>query len=280
MLNAVQGTDRFPVDVTRLALEYTQKVFPDDPITGVVARDFDGFEGILKKGKKEGDGWRIGYAKGITSTGRKNFTVAHELGHYFVHRHKYPNGIQCKPEDLAIWDSEYNRVEAEANRFAANLLMPFDSFRNAISPKDDVTFDDLGGVAQQFGVSLTAATLRWLEYTNKRAVFVVSRDGYILWSRSSKPAFRSGAYIKTMGLAPIEVPAASPTQSSSIDRKHYETINHPAGVWLNEAAIEHAVVSDYYELGISLLQLQNSTPVSEIGEEEVEDVFERFSKQR
>jgi hypothetical protein len=82
MLNAVHGPDRFPVDVERLAVEYTSKVFPNDPITKIVPRDFPDFDGILRKGNRQGDGWRIGYSTRITSRGRIRFTIAHEFGHY------------------------------------------------------------------------------------------------------------------------------------------------------------------------------------------------------
>ena len=65
------------------------------------------------------------------------------------------------------------------------MLMPLDDFRARIGPDDKPSMDDLGGAAQRYGVSLTAAALRWLEYTNRRAVFVVSRDGGAKWARSS-----------------------------------------------------------------------------------------------
>lgn len=78
-----------------------------------------------------------------------------------------------------------------------NMLMPLDDFRARIGPDDKPSMDDLGGAAQRYGVSLTAAALRWLEYTNRRAVFVVSRDGGAKWARSSQPALKSGRFYRT-----------------------------------------------------------------------------------
>ena len=60
----------------------------------------------------------------------------------------------------------------------------------------------------RYRVSLIAAVLRWLEYTNRRAVLVVSREGFILWARSSEPALKSGAFFRTSA-GPIEIPAGS-----------------------------------------------------------------------
>lgn len=58
---------------------------------------------------------------------RKRFTVAHELGHYFLHRDRLAVGII---------DGILNReqgttdpIEYEANEFAADLLMPEEMFR-------------------------------------------------------------------------------------------------------------------------------------------------------
>ena len=40
--------------------------------------------------------------------------------------------------------------------------------------------------------------LRWLEYTNHRAVFVVSRDGGAQSARSSQPALKSARFYRTV----------------------------------------------------------------------------------
>ena len=43
-----------------------------------------------------------------------------------------------------------------------------------------VSFDLLGHCAERYGVSLTAAALRWTEIAEKRAVLVASRDDQAL----------------------------------------------------------------------------------------------------
>lgn len=271
---AVMGGDRFPVDVETLALDYSQKKFPDDPITRIRERDTEDFEGFLAPhpgGKPE---WGIGYASSITSDGRRRFTIAHEFGHYLIHRKKFPNGFQCSPDDMAAWDSEYNRLEAEANQFAANLLMPRDDFRSQIDPKAKVDFDDLGRCAERYDVSLMAATLRWLSFTERRALLVVSRDGYIRWARSSTPAFKSGAYIKSSVSPPVPVPYESPINLQSMTPGAAPLVQHPERVWLSEPVEEHALVSTRYDLGLSLLLLGNSGPVAQRDEDDAPDLLE------
>jgi len=36
---------------------------------------------------------------------------------------------------------------------------------------------------------ITAEILRWLEYTNRRSILIVSNEGFARWSKASEPAF-------------------------------------------------------------------------------------------
>jgi Zn-dependent peptidase ImmA (M78 family) len=69
----------------------------------------------------------------MASLGRINFTLAHEFGHYLLHRIAYPDGFYCS-QQLVAWDTEYVQIEHQANVFGANFLMPLDDFRRQISP--------------------------------------------------------------------------------------------------------------------------------------------------
>ena len=85
---------------------------------------------------------------------RQRFTAAHELGHFVLHR----ESVGHKNEDNYLLRSEgmSNRQEAEANKFAASLLMPFDLIEEAMksgitTPKD---------LAKHFKVSEIAMSIR------------------------------------------------------------------------------------------------------------------------
>lgn len=91
-------------------------------------------------------------------------------------------------------DAESEREE-EADTFASFLLMPFDGYRNQIGGQE-MTRDLLGHVTDRFGVSLLAATRKWIEFTNTRAAMVVARDGFALWGRASTSACKSGVFIR------------------------------------------------------------------------------------
>lgn len=56
------------------------------------------------------------------TSSRQRFTCAHELAHYLLHEDKISSGIV----DTVLYRSQLsNALEAEANRLAADLLMPF-----------------------------------------------------------------------------------------------------------------------------------------------------------
>lgn len=84
---------------------------------------------------------------------RQEFTIAHELGHFFLHEKKQSD-IFYRSQ---IWhlNDEKKEEEKEANWFAASLLMPEKYVRHYYS----ITHD-LEKLAQLFGVSITAVYYR------------------------------------------------------------------------------------------------------------------------
>lgn len=96
------------------------------------------------------------YLSTDTSEIRDRFTIAHELGHYVVHflwpRHHKGRDIE------AMTAGRYgsDRIEWEANWFAAAFLMPEKEFR----AKMDEFGGDLISVADYFAVSVSAAEVR------------------------------------------------------------------------------------------------------------------------
>jgi len=90
-----------------------------------------------------------------TGPNRDRFTIAHELGHYFLH-YLYPkqNGADIQTMEAQRYGS--GPVEWEANWFAAGFLMPATKFAER--------YEDLNGsialLADEFGVSVEAARIR------------------------------------------------------------------------------------------------------------------------
>ena len=255
ILNAVLGEDHFPIVVAQVAKEISRQLYPDDPIMRVTGDSLRSFEGALVRARAGRKGWGILFNSDIASTGRINFTLAHEFGHYLLHRASYPDGFNCLTEDMVRWDTEYGRIEHQANVFASYLLMPLDDFRRQLSPRAAADFDALGGCADRYDVSLTAAALKWLSYTERRAVLVVSRDGYMLWAWSSKAAYRTGAFFKTAS-RPRPIPAMSLAARGRKGGTPAAASEFEEGTWFDrEPCTELALFSDRYDFTISLLQL-------------------------
>lgn len=275
LLNAVFGADRYPIDIPMIAQEYSKQRFPDDPIVSVLGDDLPSFDGALFKARDGRKGWGIIYNTAIKSKGRINFTLAHEFGHYLLHRIAYPNGFECGQQQIMRWDSEYGQVEHQANVFAANFLMPLDDFRRQVPDNAKVDIDMLRGCADRYNVSLVAAVLRWLGYTRKRAILVVSREGYILWARSSEPAWRTGAFFKTSA-GPVEIPAAALPSRPEMLIDGRGSIDHATGVWLREPAREMTIFAEHYDYSLSLLLLDDARPAYFQDEETEPDTFDKF----
>jgi hypothetical protein len=279
VLNAVLGKDRFPVDVALVAKEYSMQRYPDDPVSLVVGRSLPNFDGALYRAPPGKKGWGIFYNSAIASQGRINFTLAHEFGHYLIHRLTYPDGIQCGEQDVVRWDSEYGQIEHQANVFSAGLLMPLDDFRRQLPERDKVDLDMISGCADRYRVSLIAAVLRWLQYTARRAVLVVSRDGYILWSRASQAALTTGAFFRTSG-SPIAIPANSLAGRQDMMVDGRAGVDLPPGVWFPEPVREMTIFAEQYDFAVTLLLLENEYRYRQLGEEREEDVYDRFMSRR
>lgn len=116
--------------------------------------------------------------------------------------------------------------------------------------------------------------LRWLEFTERRAVLVVSTDGFILWSRSSAAALKTGVYFRT-SRGPIEIPAESLAARQDLLIDARVGINHGPGVWFNEPVHEMTIFAEQYDFTLSLLLLQNDT--SAFGENPVPDFFDQMT---
>ena len=97
------------------------------------------------------------YLNSSQSETTKAFTLAHELGHFLLH--KGAENFRIDIEDYATEDTD--NEETEANYFAGTLLMPANKFLVALKEAKNVS-----EVADAFGVSVPAveARIKWLRH--------------------------------------------------------------------------------------------------------------------
>lgn len=124
------------------------------------------------------------YANHLPNEGFKRFTIAHELGHFFIEGHALKllaSGIHTSRDNLGSSDP----FERQANFFATALLMPEPEFSRALWDCEA----DLEGVrylANRFAVSLTTAAIRMAELSEEGIAVVVSSGTSIEYCVTSK----------------------------------------------------------------------------------------------
>lgn len=108
---------------------------------------------------------------------RQRFTIAHEIGHFMLHRQSENSLFVDKKYEVYRRDEKSSdgddRQEREANRFAAALLMPKEILKKEIKRQQLDLIDDTDAyvLAKRFGVSTQA-----LGFRLARLEFDVGRD--------------------------------------------------------------------------------------------------------
>lgn len=143
----------FPIDIEFIAKSRGLKVVPyplDDDVSGVLA--IEGGQGTIGYNQKE-------------PRTRKRFTIAHELGHFELHR-QYSNLFVDKQfiyRSQTSGDTKEKLVmEQEANLFASMILMPSDVLRREVEKMEiDLGNEDgLRYLSKAFDVSISAMSVR------------------------------------------------------------------------------------------------------------------------
>ena len=146
----IEARKSAPVDVFSLPAKLgvrLREAFLADDISGMLERDQDTFLITLSAND---------------SVTRKRFTLAHELGHYMLHRNLVGDGVDDDRAYRSTQAGKYHNTligpheETQANKFAASLLMP-DALINAEWAKAQ---GDVGHMAKLFGVSKHAMSIR------------------------------------------------------------------------------------------------------------------------
>ena len=110
--------------------------------------------GMIRKDAERGGS--SGYAIFVNATHherRRRFTIAHEIAHFILHDHLIGDGIS----DDALYRSGLSgAVEAQANRYAADILMPW----HLVNAEIESGNDTLPGLARKFNVSQSAMSIR------------------------------------------------------------------------------------------------------------------------
>jgi len=158
-------------------------------------KDLDGF---LVLNQKVGKGV-ICVSSLIAEQGRKNFTVAHELGHWCMDSFEQ-NAFYCSREDIESFKPTTKPIELRANEFAAEFLMPRFIYKPLVDARSPGwgQIKDLAALSQ---TTLTATAIRFMDLTDEACCLIVSQAGRIAWFRKSRD-FRPYVQGRQLGIRP------------------------------------------------------------------------------
>ena len=124
-------------------------------------------------------------------TPRGRFSIAHELGHFFIDAHRLAI-TQKRMPSLGDYSNEDLEIEREADLFASRLLLPKNQFARAIK-KVDKGLKGICELAKKFRVSVKCAALRYLsEEPMPCSLIFRSNDGSVKWKLFSKQMWNAG----------------------------------------------------------------------------------------
>lgn len=170
------GIHNPPVDLNKICRQLHADVTYTDKI------DFSGY--IFHD---QGKGFSGIGVKSDMTPGRKNFTIAHELGHLTLEHLSKGKKIECN--EVGLSNSERER---DADLFASNLLMPEKWVKEVLD--DGINgMESINRISDMFQVSRTAAGRRLVETSSVRCAVIMSENGNIKWGVASR---NIGGWIK------------------------------------------------------------------------------------
>lgn len=176
-----------------IALQFDEKITPLEKIVADENLDvfYDNYESNTFDGMTIYDNGKFyihinTYNGNRADTDRGRFTLAHELGHYFIDTHRIglKNGL-LEPHPSLTNKAQYFSIEREADYFAACLLMPEERFRKDIGNKK-FGIEVIDYLRAEYKISRTARALRFADIGNYPLLIVYAENNIIRWSYSSE----------------------------------------------------------------------------------------------
>jgi Zn-dependent peptidase ImmA (M78 family) len=165
----IQSVDE--IDLHEIAWRVGKLVINESPMNNCEGRLVtDGETGIIRVNNE------------IVHSGRQRFTISHEIGHFCLNHHK-----------RKMFESHYENygknndgIEAEANHFASELLMPSKLIQKTISgiiPE----VESLIQLSEAYQTSILATALKFIELTSAPCLLLcIDKAGKIKWHKKSR----------------------------------------------------------------------------------------------
>ena len=250
-------------------LEIVRQMLPSTPY-GASVREIkppveiigDAFEGMLARDPDDHAVWGIAY-NGKARGERQRFTIAHELGHFILHRSQ-KQSFNCDSQSVHTGIDGLRQIEREADEFASNLLMPGDLLREWIS-NQRIDLHVLSAIAKRFQVSFEALCIRFIKFTKQRAILVYWDNGFVKYEWRSSSAVRTRARIRRNG-DPQEPLPGTLAADTSVEQE-WDGTEMSAAIWCPEEAAHMKLWEFKHSYGardriLTLLLLESAEPRS------------------
>lgn len=116
---------------------------------------------------------------GLSPPGKRRFAIAHELGHLKL-AHDPGQPCECAEKEFLTWYKNQADKEAEANVFAAELLLPESLFLPRLA-KLPPSFEMIETLAGEFQTTLTATAIRYVQLCEWKCAVVCSSNSRVSW---------------------------------------------------------------------------------------------------
>lgn len=123
---------------------------------------------------------------------RQRFSLAHELAHWICDKER--GSFRCANEDIGPQNAEAKNVEAYANGFASQLVLPSFLVDPWLEGKR-VNLDTAKALGDHFGVSLTASAIKIARRAQAQTCVACHNQTTRLWSQKNL-AFPHDFYVK------------------------------------------------------------------------------------
>ncbi len=270
--------DAVDLDILRQMLPTTPYGKGVREIKAPMVLDVDSCEGMLVRNPNDVAEWGIFY-NGKASPERRRFTIAHELGHFILHRGQQQS-FNCDKESVYSGIDTIRVIEREADDFASNLLMPGDLLREWIS-NQRIDLRVLSAIAKRFKVSFEALCIRFIKFTTDRAILVYWDNGFVKYEWRSSSAVKTRARIRRNG-DPVEPPSGTLAADASVDQAR-DGVEMSAAIWCPEEA-QHMKLREFKhtysarDRVLTLLLLESAEPRSWDRSWQDEDSFDSFDQ--
>lgn len=183
---------------------------------------------------------------------RGRFTLAHELGHFFLDEHRL--GLKyglLEPHASFHNINQKSIIEEEADYFASCLLMPIAKLKNHSSEyrrrvgKKGFSFDTIQDLSETFQSSVLSTLIRFGEVGTHEIFAIISKDNIVKW------------YVKTNGFPnwnwKFKIGEAVPQTTVAgeyynLENRKFTTVEKlDADEWFNPPADDHRANRQMYE---------------------------------